>query len=98
MDDFKKLNTELIVVYREESEGVQGLKKIQADVKPATPPFRLTLDFEKKTTGAYSPRRMTFNTYVVDSEGTVRGVIDANLRNRAKGAQIVKVLKEIAKD
>ena len=97
-DEFKALNCEMIYVYREESEGVDGLKKIKESRNPSTPPFRLTLDFEKKSSKAYSPERMTFDNYVIDSKGTVRAVIDGTLRNRAKAAQILAALKEIQKE
>ena len=91
-EEFKELNAELIFVYREETEGVDGLKKIK---DKANPSFRLALDFEKKSSGAYSPKKRTFNNYVIDSKGTVRGIIDGTLRNRATAEELKKILKEI---
>jgi peroxiredoxin len=91
-DDFKNLNAELIFVYREEKEGVDGLKKIKDKVNPT---YRLALDFEKKSSGAYSPEKMTFNNYVVDSKGTVRGIVDGTLRDRATAEELTKIFKEI---
>lgn len=90
--DFKELNTELIFVFREEKEGVEGLKKIKERTKTS---YTLAVDLDKKSTGGYSPRRMTFDNFVVDKTGTVRAVVDGTLRTRAKAAQLLKTLKEI---
>ncbi len=91
-DEFKKLNAELIFVFREESDGIDGLQKIQ-DRHPTG--FTLAIDPEKKSTKAYSPKRMTFDNFVIDSEGTVRGIIDGTLRDRATAKELIKVLKKI---
>ncbi len=94
-DDFKKLNAEMIFVYREESEGVDGLKKIK-EAQNTT--YRLSLDFEKKSSQAYSPEPRTFDNFVIDSDGIVRGIIDGTLRDRATAEELMKVLKEIQAD
>ena len=94
-DDFKDLNAEMIFVFREESEGVEGLKKITEAQKPT---YRLSLDFNKKSSKAYSPRPRTFDNFVIDSSGTVRGIIDGTLRDRATAEELMKVLKEIQAD
>ena len=91
-DDFQELNAELIFVFREESEGVEGLKKIK---QKHNTPFRLGLDLEKKSSRPYRPEPMTFDNFVIDSGGTVRGIIDGTLRDRATAEQLIKVLKEI---
>jgi len=91
-DDFKKLNAELIFVYREEKEGVDGLKKIKDKIKPT---YRLTLDFEKKSSAAYSSKKGTFDNYVIDSDGVVRGIIDGKLMVRATASELIKILEEI---
>ena len=94
-EQFRSLNAELLFVFREESEGVEGLKKIKEKYDP---PYRLMLDFEKKSSSAYSPERMTFDNYVIDSTGKVRGIIDGSLRERATAEQLVKVLKKIEEE
>ena len=90
--DFERLNTELIFVFREEREGVAGLKKIK---DKHNPPYRLALDFDKKSSQAYSPKAMTFNNYVVDSSGIVRGVVAGTLTDRAKADELLRILNEI---
>lgn len=91
-DQFKALNTELLFVFREESEGIDGLKKIK---EKHDPPYRLMLDFEKKSSRAYSPGKMTFDNYVIDSTGKVRGIIDGSLRERAAAEELLKLLRKI---
>lgn len=93
--EFKDLNAELVFVFREESEGVEGLKKIK---EKHDPPYRLVLDFDKESSRAYSPEKMTFHNYVVDTKGTVRGIIDGTLRERATADELIKVLKQIQED
>ncbi len=93
--EFKSNNAELIFVFREESEGVDGLKKIK---EKHDPPFVLALDFNKKSSKDYSPQRMTFDNFVIDSNGKIRGVIDGTLRDRATADELLKVLKEIQGD
>ncbi|MGI9474755.1 MAG: peroxiredoxin family protein [Rubripirellula sp.] len=94
-EEFKANNATLIFVFREESEGVDGLKKIK---EKHDPPFVLALDLDKKSSKDYSPKRMTFDNYVIDSKGKIRGVIDGSLRDRAKSDELLKVLKEIQAD
>lgn len=91
-DDFKKMNAELIFVFREEQEGVDGLKKIKDKYKTD---FTLTLDLNKKSTKAYSSANRTFDNYVIDKTGIVRGKIDGTLRERATAKQLLKILKDI---
>ena len=92
--EFKALNAELLFVFREESEGVDGLKKIK---QKHDPPYLLSVDLNKKETKPYSTKRMTFDNFVIDSKGVVRAVIDGTLRDRAKGDELIKVLKSIEK-
>ena len=91
-DEFKNLNTELVFVFREEAEGVAGLKKIKDKHNPS---YRLALDFQKKSSEVYSPKPGTYYNYVVDAKGTVRGIIDGTLMDRAKSDELLKILREI---
>ncbi len=93
--DFKDLNAELVFVFREEAEGVEGLKKIK---EKHDPPYRLVLDLDKKSSKAYSPQKMTFDNYVIDSKGKVRGIVDGTLRERATADELMKLLKQIQAD
>ena len=92
---FRELNAELVFVFREESEGVEGLKKIK---EKHDPPYRLVLDLDKKSSKAYSPQRMTFDNYVIDAKGKVRGIVDGTLRDRATADELLKFLKQIQEE
>ncbi len=91
-DDFKKLNTELIFVFREEKEGAAGLKKIKGRTKTT---FTLAVDLNKESSKAYSPQRMTFDNFVIDKKGNVKAVVPGTLRDRATAETLIKHLKEI---
>ena len=94
-EDFKALNAEVLFVFREESEGVKGLQKIKDKQKTT---YRLSVDLDKEATKSYSPEKRTFDNYVVDSGGIVRGIIDGTLRDRATAQELIKVLKQIEKE
>lgn len=97
--DFENLNAQLVFVYREEADGVEGLKKIAERIKgDAVGKIRLGLDFEKKSSAWYSSKQGTFDNYVIDSSGKIRGIIDGTLRDRATVEELTKVLKEIEAD
>ena len=91
-EDFKALNAEMLFVYREESEGVEGLKKIKDKQKTT---YRLSVDLNKKASGAYSPEANTYHNYVVDSNGIVRGIIEGTKSDRATAEELIEVLKQI---
>ena len=90
--EFKTLKTELIFVFREEKEGIKGLTKIKEGTKTA---YTLALDLDKKSSRAYSPKRMTFDNYVISKSGTVIAIIDGTLRERAHADQLLKALRKI---
>ena len=93
--EFKSLNAELIFVFREEQEGVDGLKKILERSKTK---YTLALDLNNKSTAGYSPKRRTFDNYVISKSGVVKGVVPGTLRTRATAEQLIKHLKEIEAD
>lgn len=94
--DFEKLNAQMVFVFREEKEGVDGLKKIEEKIKgDAKGKIRIGLDYEKKSSEPYSSKKMTFDNYVIDSNGKIRGVIDGTLRDRATVEELTKIFKEI---
>ncbi len=94
-EQFKNLNAELIFIFREESEGVDGLKKIK---EKHDSPYTLSLDLDSKSTESYSSAPKTFDNYVVDSKGNVRGIIDGTLRDRATAEELIKVLKQVQEE
>ena len=91
-DEFKKLDAELIFVFREESDGVDGLKKIRDKTKTS---YTLALDFEKKSSKAYSAAERTYENFVIDKSGVVRGQFDGSVRVRATAQELLKALQAI---
>ena len=79
-------------MFREESLGVNGLKRIRS--KLATT-YKLALDDQKKSSAVYSPKSMTFDNYLIDSDGVVRNNIAGSLLKRAGVDALVNALKSI---
>ncbi len=92
---FAEINVEVIAVFREEKEGVAGLEKIKEKTKT---PFTLCLDTGAEQTAVYSPGRMEFDNYIVDSKGKLVGKIDGNLRRRAKSKQLFALLQKLSEE
>lgn len=91
-DEFKKLQTEIVIVYREEKSGVDGLKKIKSASKTT---FTLALDLDKQSSGAYSPDKGTFTNYVIDRKGVIRKTFPGTKVRRAAADDLLKTLREI---
>ncbi|MDG1898181.1 MAG: hypothetical protein P8J37_25035 [Fuerstiella sp.] len=68
------------------------MKKIRDKTKTG---FTLTFDLDKKSTKAYSTKRMTFDNFVIDRKGNVQSVIDGTLRDRATADELLKVLRKL---
>ena len=91
-EEFENQNAEIIVIFREEQKGVDGLKLIKKRQKVD---FTLALDTGKKSTPEYSPGNRRFDNYVVDKSGKIRAIVDGTLRTRAKAEQLLDTLKKI---
>ncbi|MGI9440929.1 MAG: peroxiredoxin family protein [Rubripirellula sp.] len=89
-ETFQRLNAELVFVFREESLGVNGLKKIKAKHRTT---YTLALDNQKKTSASYSPKAMTFDNYVINSDGVVVKIISGSLRKRADADVLIDALR-----
>ena len=90
---FKELGVEVVAVFREEREGIAGLKKIKNRTKVD---FTLALDTPANATKAYSNGRKEFDNYLVDGTGVIRGVIDGSVKTRAQSEQLVKMIKSLS--
>ena len=71
---FKELGVEVVAVFREEREGIAGLKKIKNRTKVD---FTLALDTPANATKAYSNGRKDFDNYLVDGTGCLLYTSDA---------------------
>ncbi|WP_158265226.1 peroxiredoxin family protein [Blastopirellula marina] len=87
-DAIKDAGAEVLVVFREEATGAEGLKKIREKTK-ATMPFALDLQAEK--TGEYSPEG--FDTYILDEEGKITAVLEGTKPDRPLGDEILSKLR-----
>lgn len=92
-DTFKQQGVEVIAVFREEKKGEEGLAAIK---ERSGVDFTLCLDLGAEKTRPYSPGKMQFANYVVDASGVIRGVIDGDLKNRAKSAELLSALDRIS--
>jgi hypothetical protein len=57
--------------------------------------FTLCLDKGAEKTSSYSPGKMQFANYVVDKSGVICGIIDGDLRNRAKAEQLLEIVASL---
>ena len=90
--EFKSLNAEVVVIFREEEGGVAALRKIKERTNTT---FTLATDLNKESSAAYSPKRMTFDNFVIDKGGNVKAVISGTLKTRATAEQLLTNLREI---
>lgn len=87
---FEKLDAEVMVVYREEKSGVEGLRKIR-DASKTT--FTLALDLNKASSGAWSPGKSEFQNYVIDRKGIVRRILPGTKTDRASADVLLNTLR-----
>ncbi|MBD3674700.1 MAG: redoxin domain-containing protein [Planctomycetaceae bacterium] len=88
-DDITKAGGEVIVVFREERDGVKGLKKSQ---QAASSEFPLLLDLGAKATPEYSTTG--FTTYIIGKDGTVETILSGKKTNRPKAEAIIAALND----
>lgn len=91
-DKFKAANAEIIAIFREEKDGLDGLKKIKEKTKVS---FTLGIDTPAKATSKYSNGAKVFTAYVIDKNGKIQGIVPGDLRNRAKSKQILDIVAKI---
>ncbi len=88
----KKHNANVLVVFREESEGQEGLKKVVEQTKTE---FTLALDTNAKETKRYSPGKMIHDSYIIDSEGVIRVILAGSRYDRAQPDEFAKALTDV---
>ena len=87
--DFDKLNAERIVVFREEKDGIKGLKKSQAKTKFPN----LLLDSPAKVTIDWS--KGTFATYLINDKGVVKAVLGGTKIARPTSEDVLNKAQEV---
>ena len=89
VEKLKAANARVVVVFREEAKGIDGLKLMK---KRAKVDFTFAIDNRKQQTAAYSPGDKEYSTYVIDKSGTIKGYIKGDTRNRAKSQRILDTI------
>jgi len=87
-EEITQAGGEVIVVFREEQEGVAGLKKSQ---KTASTEFPLLVDLGAKETADYSTTG--FTTYILDKKGKVETILSGKKTKRPSAEDILAALK-----
>ena len=87
--EFKKLNTEILAVFREEEKD-DGLKK---SLKRIEATFPLLKDMDSEKTKAYS--REGFATYVIDPAGKVAAILPGTKKRRPGAKKILMELRQL---
>lgn len=88
-DDIAKAGGEVVVIFREERDGVAGLKKSQ---QTGSAEFPLLLDLGAKNTPDYSTTG--FTTYIIDKKGKIETILDGVKKNRPNSEAIIEALKK----
>ena len=83
-------DAEVIVVFREDQEEEAGLQKSRQN---SGAEFPLLSDLNKESSGAYSSDG--FQTYVIDSEGVIRAVLDGTKSDRPMADEILSQLAQL---
>jgi len=88
-EKLKAANVRVVVVFREEAKGIDGLKIIKARAKVD---FTFAIDNDKLQTAAYSPGAKEYSTYIIDKSGLVKGIVKGDTKNRAKTQRILDTI------
>ena len=85
-------NAVVVVVFREENLGVEGLRKSRENTAAK---FTLLIDPKSKATSDYS--RGGFNTYIIDEQGVVRSVLTGTKVKRPATKAVLAALDKLPK-
>ena len=86
--DFKSTDTEVLVIFREEQGGLEGLKEAQ---KTTGAEFPLLLDLNSEKTAAYKD----YGVYIVDKKGKIRFNKVGKKTGRILASDILNALDQI---
>ncbi|MDG2388966.1 MAG: peroxiredoxin family protein [Planctomycetaceae bacterium] len=88
-EDISKAGGEVIVVFREDKDGAEGLKKSQ---KTGATKFPLLLDLGAKEIADYSTTGYT--TYIIGKDGTVENILAGKKSKRPSAHAIIEAVKK----
>ena len=88
-EQIKKQDAEILVVFREERDGTEGLKKSQTSSKAT---FPLLLDLGNKQTPDYSTTG--FTTYLIGKDGKIKSILAGTKPKRPKTKAVLEALEQ----
>ncbi|MBK1855228.1 redoxin domain-containing protein [Verrucomicrobiaceae bacterium 5K15] len=88
-DKFAEAGAEVLVVFREERDGLEGMKK---SAKVSQGSFPILLDEKSAQTKVYS--QTGYDTYIIDKDGKVAAKIEGTKKKRASNEEILAALKK----
>ncbi len=91
-EGFSEAGAEVLVVFREEQGGIEGLKKAE---KTSGGKFPLLLDDGGAKTKVYS--KSGYDTYIIGKDGKVAAKLEGSKTKRANTEQLLETLKKLAK-
>ena len=92
-ESIEKHNANVLVIFREEKEGQKGLKKVVEKTKTT---FTLALDTPSEQTSSYSPGERKHDSYIIDTGGVIRYVLEGKRYDRAQADEFMTSLDELA--
>lgn len=90
---FADLETEVIVVFREDRKQVEGLKITK---KKTQAPFTVLDDLGSQQTKVYSIDG--FDTFIIGKDGTIKAKLDGVKKTRPGGEPIIAELQKLKKE
>lgn len=91
-DLFEERDVNVLVIFREESDGQDGLEKVFAQTET---PFTLALDTDAVNTKIYSPGHRVHDSYLIDGGGVVRAILKGTRYDRAQAEEFANALREL---
>ena len=92
-ESIEKHQATVLVIFREEEEGQEGLEKV---VEQTNTTYTLALDTPADQTKAYSPGKMNHASYIIDSNGVIQSVLEGTRYERAEVDAFVDALEKLA--
>ncbi len=92
-EDLRSHHANVLVIFREEREGQEGLKKV---INKTGTTFSLALDTPATQTARYSPGRQVHDSYIIDAEGVIQSILPGTRYNRAQAKDFKAALNKIA--
>jgi hypothetical protein len=91
-DAIEDQSVNVLVIFREESEGQDGLEKVTKLIKGE---YTLALDMNAQQTKLYSPGKLIHDSYIIDNNGVILSILVGTRYNRAQAHEFEEALHDI---